>query len=415
MVKRPLRLPGARGFAVYSAVMLTQRILFAAAGEPDAAACSALDDAGHPLQTVALGDDWPDCRLAVVDSANSIDAAVAAVKRWRARLAGREVPLVWIADALDPLGRTAGWHSGADAVMVRPLALGELPAQVDRLLRWRDERDRLTVLAGESSKINQTLIELYRQVDADFRIARRIQKSCRPTSLSQVGRARFAVSHRERMGSAGDFYNVIRVDEDRVAFLLGDVMGASLTSSMLAVYLYQSVVAKDIEGSKYRVVPPAEVLSRLNRALGVLGMPDPPMVRLTYALLNGKTGELSYCCAGHTPPLYLPASGAAELWRDIGPLLGPAETKFPVRRVQLFPGDRVLLFTDGLHGTAPDQASELVAAAEPHRGLALTSLVECLTQDLLTKTAEPDDFTMLGVELARQVQDDRSPLSANSP
>src|SRR5262245_13019743 len=210
--------------------MLTQRILFAAAGEPDAAACSALDEAGHPLQAVALGDDWPDCRLAVVDSANAVDAAAAGVKRWRTRLAGREVPMVWIADALDPLGRTAGWHVGADAVMVRPLALGELPAQVDRLLRSREERDRLAVLAGESSKINQTLIELYRQVDADFRIARRIQKSCRPTSLPQAGRARFAVSHRERMGSAGDFYNVIRVDEDRVAFLLGDVMGASLTS-----------------------------------------------------------------------------------------------------------------------------------------------------------------------------------------
>jgi serine phosphatase RsbU (regulator of sigma subunit) len=334
----------------------------------------------------------------VIDSASHVDAATAFAKKWRGRLDGREVPLVWLADALDPQARTAGWHAGADAVLVRPLALGELPAQVERLLRRRDERDRLAARAGETSKINQTLIELYRQIDADFRLARRVQKSCRPSAFPEVGKARFAVSHRERMGSAGDFYNVLRVDEDRVAFLLGDVLGPSLTASMLAVYVHQSVVAKEITGQTYRVVPPDEVLGRLNQSLGVLGMPEPPMVRLTYVLLNGHTGELRSSCAGHTPPLYLPASGPAELWHDVGPMLGPAEAKFVVRHARLQTGDRLLLFTDGLHGTAPDQAHDLLAAVEPHRALPLASLVECLTQDLLTKTAEPDDFTMLGVE-----------------
>jgi serine phosphatase RsbU (regulator of sigma subunit) len=380
--------------------MDTLPILFVCAGEPDAAVCAALEQTGRPRQTLALNaDDWPDCRLAVVDSANTVDAAAAFVKRWRARLAGREVPVIWIADALDPLGRTAGWQAGADAVLVRPLAFGELAAQIDRLLRWREERDRLAVLAGEASQINQTLIQLYRQVDADFRIARRIQRSCRPANLPAVGRARFAVCHRERMGSAGDFYDVKRVDEERVAFLLGDVLGPSLTASMLAVFLHQSVVAKDIDGQSYQVVQPDEVLRRLNRNLGALGMPEPPMVRLTYALLNGQTGELAYSDAGHTPPLYLPASGAPELWREVGPLLGPVDTKFPVRRMQLHPGDRLLLFTDGLHGTTPDQAEDLLRAAEPHRALPFASLLECLTQDLLTSTAEPDDFTMLGVEI----------------
>jgi serine phosphatase RsbU (regulator of sigma subunit) len=374
------------------------RILFACAKEPDPGVCSALDQAGHPAHVIGFAGEWPDCRLAVVDSADAVDEAAAFAKRWRAKLAGREVPLVWLADALDPLGRTAGWHAGADAVLVRPLALGELIAQVDRLLRWREERDRLAVLAGETRQINQTLIGLYRQIDADFRLARRVQRSCRPANLPQVGKARFAVCHRERAGSAGDFHDVKRVDENRVAFLLGDVLGPTMMACMLAVHLQQSVVIKDVEEDSYRVVAPDEILRRLNRGMGALGLSEPPMVRLTCALLNAQTGELSYSCAGHTPPLYLPASGKPEFWHDIGPLLGPADTRFPLSRAQLHPGDRLLLFTDGLYGTAPSEHIELLAASEPHRGLPLASLLECLTQDLLMKTAEPDDFTMLGVE-----------------
>src|SRR5262245_23435954 len=230
------------------------RILFACAKEPDAAVCTALDQAGHPAHVVGFTSEWPDCRLAVVDSADAVDAAAAFAKRWRAKVAGRELPLVWLADALDPLGRTAGWQAGADAVLVRPLALGELIAQVDRLLRWREERDRLAVLAGETSQINQTLIGLYRQIDADFRLARRVQRSCRPSSLPAVGKARFAVCHRERAGCAGDFYDVRRVDENRVAFLLGDVLGPTMTACMLAVHLQQSIVMKDIEDHSYRVI-----------------------------------------------------------------------------------------------------------------------------------------------------------------
>src|SRR5262249_11594171 len=180
---------------------------------------------------------------------------------------------------------------------------------------------------------------------------------------------------------------------------LGQVLGPTMPACMLAVHLQQSIVVKDIEANSSRVLAPDEMLRRLNHGLGVLGLPEPPMVRLTCAVLNAQTGELSYSCAGHTPPLYLPASGKPELWHDIGPLLGPTDTRFLISRAQLNPGDRLLLFTDRLPGSAPGEHAALLAAAEPHRMLPLASLLEWLTQDLLTKTAEPDDFTMLGVEM----------------
>jgi len=377
--------------------MERQSILLAATGEEADKARPTLEAAGFAVHVVAPeANEWPASRAAIVDGA--APDATAFCRRWRGRSGGQDAPLVWLADAFDPLGRTAGWQAGADAMLVRPLAPGELAAQVARLLTWADERERLVERAGESAQINQTLVELYQQVDADFRIVRRIQRSCRPTNLPQVGRAHFAVSHRERAGSAGDFHNVVRVDEDHVAFLLGDVMGQSLTSSMLAVYLHQSIAPKDIHGQTYRIVAPDEVLARLNRNLATLGVPDPPLVRLTYAVLNGRDGSLSYSVAGHTPPMFAPSSGPAAMWRSSGPLLGLPDATFASRPERLQPGDRLLLYTDGLDGTTPDQADVLLAGCEALRHLPLASLVESLTQSLLAQTDDPDDFTMLGVE-----------------
>jgi sigma-B regulation protein RsbU (phosphoserine phosphatase) len=365
-------------------------------GERDATALAALQPSGFRIQSVSLDEEPPEARLAVIDSRGGSQAAERCAQRWRETQGG---PIIWLAEALDPAARVAGWQAGADMVLVLPLAPGELPRLVTRLLIDHDERSRLQVRADETAQINQNLIQLYRQIDADFRIARRIQRSCRPTNLPEVGRARFAVWHQERMGSAGDFYQVARVDEQRVVFFLGDVLGQSLTSCMLAVFLHQSVQPKEIMGQSYRIVPPDEVLLRLDRQLAQLGVPEPPMVRLTYVLLDTLSGEIHFSCAGHTPPLLL-ASGQVgpRFLRLPGPMLGTGDARYPVDHYTLQPGDRLLLFTDGLHGTAPHQLDHLATIAAHYRSRPLAVQLEHLTHDLVVATPEPDDFTVLGVE-----------------
>src|SRR4051794_11589399 len=115
--------------------MNSQAIVLAAAGEPDAAVRAALDQAGFPVQAARFDAAPGEGRLAVGVTANAVAPAAAFCRQWRAAR-GHDAAIVWIADALDPTGRTAGWQAGADAVLVRPLALGELPAQVTRLLDW---------------------------------------------------------------------------------------------------------------------------------------------------------------------------------------------------------------------------------------------------------------------------------------
>jgi serine phosphatase RsbU (regulator of sigma subunit) len=366
------------------------------ANEGDAQA--ALQQAGLTVESASFeASSLSPARLVVVDSSRAVDAAAQFCRRWRDERRGKDgVAIVWLADA--PEARMAGWQAGADTVIGRPLAHGELALHIERLRRQAEEQTRLADRAGESSQINQTLLRLYEQNDADFRIARRIQRLCRPTQLPAVDRARFAVSHRERVGSPGDFHNVVRADEHRVGFFVGDVLGQSLTSCMLAVFIHQNVATKEINGQSYRVLPPDEVLRRLARSLSMLGMPDPPLVRMTYGVLDCETGKLSFACAGHAPPLRLPLAGPIELLRAVGPLLVPGDAHYATQQVQLQSGDRVLLFTDGLPGSAPQPLESLLAALEARRAFPLPGLVATVTQDLLTQTTEPDDFTLLGLE-----------------
>ena len=84
---------------------------------------------------------------------------------------------------------------------------------------------------------------------------------------------------------------------------------------------------------------------------------------------------------------------------DIGPMLGTADGgRQTTRPVALQPGDRVLLYTDGLRGGTPETLDELIAVVDRQRGLPLAAFGEALTQELLTRTSEPDDYTLLAIE-----------------
>ncbi|HLW68748.1 MAG TPA: SpoIIE family protein phosphatase [Gemmataceae bacterium] len=376
-------------------------LLVAANQQRHAELRSALEALGYALQPYFFNSsaltDLAACRLAIVDSGEALEDAVSFSERWNRSNGPPLRPLLWLADAADHAARLAGWKAGAAACLIRPLVTAELQAEVTALLRVEEECRRLHLQAQERNQLNQTLLRNYQERDAVCRLAERIQRSFQIERLPELQRAKFAVIRRARSDIGGDYYGVRRVDADQALFYLGDMMAHSLIASLLAGYIQQLIVPRD--AAPERLLQPAELLREINRHLIGLGFPEHPLGCLTCGLLNGRTGELRFAAAGHTPRIYLPREGAPECWPEAGSLLGLDGGHYPLLTRQLHPGDRLLLFTDGLMGNGPDTAKTILNIYGQHRDQPLAGLLATLTQELLVQTPEPDDFTMLGMEI----------------
>lgn len=180
-------------------------------------------------------------------------------------------------------------------------------------------------------------------INKELEIARRIQSSTLPQRVPTLAGLEIAARYAPMSAVAGDFYDFLCVDEKRVGILVADVTGhgvpAALIASMLKVaFASQAAHACD----------PARVLTGLNRSL--CGKFEDHFVTAAYLFVDLEKSLLYYSAAGH-PPLML-ASRAAGKVREIeanGLILGMfPEAAYSSVEIRICPGDRCLLYTDGV-------------------------------------------------------------------
>ena len=124
-----------------------------------------------------------------------------------------------------------------------------------------------------------------------------------------------------------------------------------------------------------------------------------------YGILNTRTGQLSYCSAGHNPPYVLRASGDVESVPEVGgcPLGLFGEMGYTGSCAQIDPGDALFLYTDGVpeaNNAAEEESTydRLVSSLGESTSLACRDMIDRLTRDLLAFTAgapQSDDITMV--------------------
>jgi sigma-B regulation protein RsbU (phosphoserine phosphatase) len=379
------------------------------AGEPESAADlrRVLEQAGQQVAWqpfhAAETEGAATVKLVIVDSGGRDGEALALCRRLRSRFADAFVPIIFVTADTRPETRLHALDSGADACLSRPFVPAELLAQVHAFLRLKSLHDRLTEKSVEVQTVNRRLQRAYEEIDQELELARRIQHSMLPQVLPDIPPARFAVHYRPSGRVGGDFYDVFRLDENHVGFYVADVMGHGIPACLLTIFLKKAVKAKEISGRDYRLLPPDEVLQQLNRDMIAQALAESPFITMVYVLFNRSDGTLSFARAGHPYPLYVPRAGEPESWKVHGTLLGVFETKFTVQTQRLHPGDKLLLYTDGLDVLGEDgkiSGTELLAEhARRHQALPIQEFVERLARDLFAQSSQPDDFTLLGLEL----------------
>ncbi|MEV4478710.1 SpoIIE family protein phosphatase [Micromonospora coxensis] len=259
-----------------------------------------------------------------------------------------------LAEAARVLVTTTGARYEADAGGTTPhepsdvLALtGTAGTQLGELRVWRTdaggpERAALTQLA----RLVGVRLENAQLYEAEHHIATTLQHSLLPTTLPQLPGA--VVASRYLPGSAdvevgGDWYDVIGVGDDEVVLVIGDVVGKGVRAAAAMGQLRNGLRAYLLEG-----YDPGQSLTRLNRLVGSTERQSfATVVCLAYC---PRTGLLRYASAGHPSPLLIRGDDVAFLHdRALGPPIGAiAGTSYRTVEGELAPGDRLLLYTDGL-------------------------------------------------------------------
>ena len=173
--------------------------------------------------------------------------------------------------------------------------------------------------------------------------ARRIQAALLPQALPALAGHSLAALWQPAREVAGDYYDVLPLDGGRVALCIADVAGKGMPAALLMSNL-QATVKAFAAGDP----APAELCERVNRAFAGNLAPG-RFITLFYARFDPPRGRLEWANAGHNPPLLLRADGTASWLAANGPLLGPfADATFTADTAELAPGDRLVLYTDGV-------------------------------------------------------------------
>ena len=238
-------------------------------------------------------------------------------------------------------------------------------------------------------------------IENELAIAREIQTSILPSGSPEIKNLRITAAYHPMTAVAGDFYDFIPVDQHRVGVLVADVSGHGVPAALIAAMMKMAVQS---------IVPcvhsPRDVLQGLNRMLS--GRAPDQFVTAAYLYIDTENYKARYSAAGH-PPLLLSRAGTLNRIESNGLVFGvTGQPDYPVRDILICPGDRLLLYTDGV--IEPENAK-----GKPFGDSKLEQVVlgaqKCspseLTERLLTEIrawqpasmAQLDDITLVVIEV----------------
>ena len=205
-----------------------------------------------------------------------------------------------------------------------------------------DNRQLLQKLRHQVSRAT-TLRLAQRQHDDELREAREIQDKLLPKSLPEVAGYELAGMTKPIRFVGGDYYNVVRVDPNHIALCIADVAGKGLPAALL-----MSSFQAALRPLMAHRLDPRDLCVRLNRILCEL-TPVGKFISFFYAVLSLSERRLTYCNAGHNPPLLIGADGRSSELNAAGAVLGQLPNwRYEQSDLQMSSGDKLVVFTDGL-------------------------------------------------------------------
>ena len=266
-------------------------------------------------------------------------------------------------------------------------------------------RELLQTLAIEASTVLENarlLVEerAKQKIEEELNVARTIQQNLLPRSLPDSGWFRAAGSSVATHQVGGDYFDVVRVDDECWAVVVADVSGKGVSSALLASLLQGALITVSRTAKRLEAR-----LERLNRYMNERTQGEKYATILCGMLEHN--GSFEYINAGHCSPILVSADGQYQYLDTTAMPVGLLEdAQFPAEKRQLRPGDKLVIYSDGVTEAAnpageffgKKRLREVVTA---HAAATCTAIHDAILEAVtafISSAAQADDITLLVIE-----------------
>ena len=228
-------------------------------------------------------------------------------------------------------------NNGAFDFATKPIDLDDLSVTIEKAI---DQINYVHQMQKEHSQLES--------LKGDLAIASEIQQAILPRVFPPfpdiADKLDIAASMTPAKDVGGDFYDLFRIDEERIGFVIADVSGKGIPAAIFMAVSRTLIRATGVRGGS-----PAECIAYSNRLLAAESV-DCMFVTVFYGIINVNTGDICYCNAGHNPPFILKHDGKVEQLPTIGDsMVGALDgLEYHESTLKLEKGDALIMYTDGV-------------------------------------------------------------------
>ncbi len=296
-------------------------------------------------------------------------------------------------------------------------------------------RDQMAALEQSFNSMTESLARLVaeqkekQRLESELAIGREVQESLFPHEFPELSSLEVYGVCRPARSVSGDYYDFIPLGADRLVLALGDISGKGISAALLMATVHAFVRAYSLEPEM--VLTPAALgageFSRRDPRMYYRGdgitqsqlTPGMLMTTLNYQLFrstpaakyatmflgcyDGSARELTYCNAGHLPPIMLREDGGVSRLETSGTVVGLFDgATYGESTIAMQPGDILVAFTDGV--SEPENRSvefgeeRLIELVQEHRDEPLSRIGDAITgavADWIGDAEQPDDVTVV--------------------
>ena len=286
-------------------------------------------------------------------------------------------------------------NNGAFDFAIKPIDMDDLSATVKKAIKQIS-------YVHESQKEHSQLVSLKK----DLTTARDIQQYILPQTFPPFPELSDKLDVYASMEAAkdigGDFYDFFRIDDDHIAFVIGDVCGKGISAALFMAVSRTIIRSKGLQYGRA-----GACMTASNRLLAAYSV-DCMFVTVFCAIYNTKTGLVTYCNAGHNPPHLLRSDGTVEvLPKSNNALVGIFDDmEYEENTLQLASGDTLVMFTDGVTEAWNPQKMEfgterlnaILGGLVDKGSRQIVDTIKTAITDFAEGAEQSDDITMLVIK-----------------